>query len=72
MEEELAQCTFSPKINESSKRLAHSARRPATARGRPATKDSSQVVSKVNVVSIMFWQRIEESILKLGIVSEQL
>ncbi|KAL0040299.1 hypothetical protein WJX77_002656 [Trebouxia sp. C0004] len=46
LEEELAQCTFSPKINESSKRLAHSARRPVTARGRPTAQEASQLASK--------------------------
>lgn len=64
----MAQCTFSPKINESSKRLAHSARRPATARGRPATKDSSQVASKVSFISIMHWQGGEESNFNMGMV----
>lgn len=38
--EELAQCTFSPKINQSSKRLAQSARRPKTARGSPSVTPS--------------------------------
>ncbi len=47
LEEELAQCTFSPKINESSKHLAQSARRPQTARGRSTLKESPQLASKV-------------------------
>ena len=53
--EELAQCTFSPKINKSSKRLAQSARRPASARGSPSVtpsppKQSLQPANKASCV----------------------
>lgn len=40
--EELAECTFSPKVNKSSKRMAESARRPKTARGSPSISPSTQ------------------------------
>ena len=76
VEEELAQCTFSPKINESSKRLAHSARRPATARGRPASKAESTHAPKVSVTTVTVnavpSSGQEGSILCIGMIVTQL